>query len=121
MDAFDSQMIRIGDLLETRLGIKSGDIAARLRKATRHMPRRVKGRVRMLLDAMDMAGHPKLRLMLDMPALDAAASEVADWLQSVDPAERRKDLILSILASLSFNLIAVFTLVVVVLRWRGLV
>jgi hypothetical protein len=46
---------------------------------------------------------------------------VADWLQSVDPAERRKDLILSILASLSFNLIAVVTLVVIVLRWRGLV
>lgn len=120
MDAFDTQMDRISDLLEDRMGLKSGDLPARLRKAARVMPRRVNRRARMLSDKMEMAGHPKLRLMLDMPALCVAARDVAEWLQTVDPAERRKDLVLGILASLSFNLIAVFTLVVVVLHWRGL-
>ncbi len=120
MDGFETQMNRVSDLLEEKMGLTGDDMTGRLRKAARHMPRHVRRRARMLTDSLALAQHPKLRLTLDMPALGSAARVVTQWLESVDPAERRKDLVLGILASLSFNLIAVFTLVLVVLHWRGL-
>lgn len=60
-------------------------------------------------------------MMLDVQEIERASLAVETALKAIDPIDRRKGLILSTAASIAFSLIVVFTLLVVVLRWRGFV
>ena len=68
-----------------------------------------------------MAGHPKLRLTLDTPALAKAAREVQDHLRSIDVADRRKGWWLGALGALAFNILLFGALVIAFMMWRGLI
>jgi len=54
-----------------------------------------------------------------MPRAEAAYRDCMDFLQKLDAADRRKGVVLGILASLATTFLAVSALVIVVLVWRG--
>lgn len=108
------------ELLNTRAEV-SGDLATALNKARRHLPRRIYKQGQRLVQAIPLLEHPKLRLTLDEVALKGAAREVRAHLKEIDVADRRKGRILSVLGSMVFSLLTVFTLLIVVLRWRGFI
>lgn len=116
----------IEDIQEVRALLKeresaSGTLAAALKKVRRRLPRRIFKQGMQLADALPLLEHPKLQFTVDEPRLRGAAREVKAHLEAIDLADRRKGRMLDILASIAFALIVVFALVVVVLRWRGII
>lgn len=114
------EISEVRDLLKDREHA-AGDLAAALKKARRRLPRRIFRQGMLLAQAVPLMDHPKLRLTLDEPALRKAAGEVSGYLKSVDLADRRKGRVLDMLGGMAFSVLAVIVLLIVVLRWRGLI
>lgn len=110
--------------LRAKLGVRSKDLTKALAKAlakVRHrLPRRIYRQGMTLVAAEPLAAHPRLRLTLDMPTLQAAATEITTHLATIDVGERRKSWLLGMLGGLSFNLILMFALLIGFLVWRGI-
>ncbi|SMX32049.1 hypothetical protein [Actibacterium lipolyticum] len=109
----------ISELMEERLGVGGHDLAAKIKRAGRLLPRHVRRDAEAVAQAVPMAKNPKLMKQIDLPRLEAAERRVVSHLKTVDRAERRKDAVLGLLGSISFSLIAVFALLVTVLVWQG--
>ena len=103
----------LAELFEKRFGIGGDGFEAKLRRAGRAVPRGVRREARMLAEAERMAAHPKLMARVDEDRVERAYRRCRRWLETVDPAERRKDRVLSLLAVYAFNLALVATLLVV--------
>lgn len=106
-------------LLRAKLGIRAKTADQTLIKARRLLPGGPYAALKSLADAEPFLDHPKLRLTLDTEALKRAARDVQAHLEAIDAADRRKGWWLGMLGGLSFNLIAMFVLLLVVLVWRG--
>ena len=104
-----------------RLGVGGGSLSARLGRAGRDVPRGIRREAEMLVDAERMLAHPKLRKQVDPRQIDHAYRVSASWLGGVNPAERRKDRILSFLAVNVVNLGLLAVLIGVLPSWRGLI
>ncbi len=107
-------------LAEEKFSVKTDDLGKAMRKIGRRLPKWAHRHAEVLVKAESMSGHPKLSPMLDASAISKASTGLRTAFQSIDPKDRRKGAILSLLGALSFNLIAVAVLVVLVLRWRGI-
>ncbi len=90
-----------------------------MRKVGRRLPSKMHAHARALVDAEKKAGHPKIRMQIKAEPVEKAYEELRAALEALDPADMRKGLILSTLGMVSFHVIAVFTLLIVVLVWRG--
>ncbi|RDC70949.1 hypothetical protein DLJ49_16760 [Rhodovulum sp. 12E13] len=91
-------------LMREKLGIRRGaTLAAKLRIAGRLLPKAERKAGRTLVEAEQLWANPKLRRRLDPAALAAAEARLRGFLDRIDPADRRKGMILGILASLAFN------------------
>lgn len=108
-------------LLRAKLGVRDKTLQASIRRAKRRLPRRVFKQAMVLARAEQMAAHPKLRLVLDTPALTKAADEVQTHLSAINLADRRWGWFLGMLGGLAFNMLAFGALVLAFLTWRGLI
>lgn len=106
-------------LAEKKFSVEVDSLEAALKKAGRRLPRKVRKKAVTLVEADKLAGHPKLAMMLDAQRIEEAQIELREALEAIDPADRRKGLVLSTLGMVSFNLLVVFVVFVAVLIWRG--
>ncbi|MFP7672624.1 hypothetical protein ACG74X_04610 [Marivita sp. S0852] len=120
-NSIEAQVSTLRDLLARQVGARRGSLAKRLATAGRLLPAGVRNDIAAVADAEHMAEHPKIRRRLDPGATQAACDRAATFLRAIDVKDRRKGLVLSILGSVAFNILAVVTLLIIVLRWRGLV
>lgn len=119
--SLDQMIAEIVAQLRAKLGVRGKDLGTALDKARHRLPRRIYRQAMTLVEAEPLAGHPKLRLTLDGPALASAAAEVSAHLEAIDLVDRRKGWLLGALGGLSFNLILLGALLVGFLVWRGIV
>lgn len=113
------QSAHLQTLLREKLRVKGKTLQVQVDKAGRRLPRKVRAAVLEVDRAQAVSAHPKLARQVNMPGITLAYRRAVAHLEAIDPAERRKDAILSLLASLAFNLLAVFALVLIFLVWRG--
>ena len=107
-------------LFRQRLGIRRGDtLEAKLRVAGRLVPKHERRAGRVLVEAERMWENPRLRRRYGPEELAAAERTLRTWLGSVDPAERRKDVVLGVLASLAFNFLLLAGAVIGWMAWSG--
>lgn len=109
----------LAKLAGEKFSFEPSDLRQAMRRVGRRLPKKAHRMAQVLIDAENRAGHPKIRLQINTVSLESAYEELRGALESVDPADRRKGLVLSTLAMVSVNVIAVFTLLIVVLVWRG--
>jgi hypothetical protein len=123
MDMRDADIITLSDkaavLMRTRLGARGETLGETLRSRGRALPRKVRKAAQALVMAQDLARHPTLRQRIDRPATTRAGREVLGYLEPLGAAQRRWRLVLSILGSAAFGLLATLAGLVAVLRWRG--
>lgn len=117
----DVQIDSLKKLLSTQLGLRRGSLARRVAKAGRRLPTGVRNDIAHLAEVETMMQHPKTAMRLDPASTHVVYERAAAFLRGIDVADRRKGLILSILGSIAFNILAVITILIVVLRWRGLI
>lgn len=110
MDEIDlpQTLEELSDLLGQRLGIRGATFAARVKRAGRLLPRKVRQASQALLEQMSLWENPKLRRQIDMDALAKNAKTVRTHLESIDRADRRKAYWLGVLTPLAFNLVLLF-------------
>ncbi|WP_424831087.1 hypothetical protein [Ruegeria sp.] len=108
-------------LLRKKLGVRDKTLAASVRRARRRLPRTVYKQALVLARAEAMMDHPRLRLVVDTPALQKASDDVQTHLRSIDLADRRRGWVLSVLGSIALGILVLGGVIIFVLRWRGLI
>ncbi len=106
-------------LLHQKLGVRGGGLEAKLARAGRLLPRRIRADASEIIEAEKREGNPRLARQTDPAALARAYKSVETHLQKIDVADRRRGKILSVLASIAFGLIVVASLLLTYLVQRG--
>lgn len=107
------------ELMRDKLGVRASDMARAAAKAKNRLPAKVYKQAMLLAKAETLSRHPKLCLTLDAPALGLAASDVQDYLSTINLKDQRKGWILGMLGGLAFNMILFVVVLGLVLYWRG--
>ena len=110
---------RVSALMEERLGTRGKDLAAKLHRAGRRLPRKVRAAGDELAKAALMAQNPKLLLQIDHDATARAYDICLKHLSGINPRLRRLDGLVAVAASIAFSLLVLAVLVISLLRWRG--
>ncbi|WP_299676498.1 hypothetical protein [uncultured Roseobacter sp.] len=121
MREIETQLPALREALETHLGVKGRSLAQQIKRAGRRLPRRLRVQAGMLAQAEAAAGNPRLLRQLDEARLTRALDALSAYLAGIDRAEARRTRMISIAAVIAFNLILLFTAVVVLLRLRGVI
>jgi hypothetical protein len=120
-DDLIARLDRLRPLFREKIGGTGASMERDARKKGHRLPRGMRRRARALARAEPMLAHPKLRLTQDAVQLNRQADVLEDYLNAIDLADRRKGWWLGMLGGMAFNILLVMILLVVVLRWRGLV
>lgn len=118
---FERRVTALQQKLRTRAGARGKSLRTSLRKAGRLLPRPAQQAGRVLTEAERWMHHPKLRARVDAARVDAAFAEIAAQLDQLDPADRRKGMLLGIAGGLVVNLILLLTGLIMILYWRDLI
>ncbi|WP_135506267.1 hypothetical protein [Roseovarius aestuariivivens] len=118
---FHARAAKLEALLQSKLGLKGKSLSARLRRAGRLLPRRLRAEAAILTEAEHKLTHPGLARQVDFPRVTKAFAALEAHLSEVDPKDRRKGKILGWAGGLVFNLLVLIALLVLILRWQGLV
>ena len=108
-------------LMEDKLSLRRGPFEARLHRAGRRLPARIRAQGQIVAQAAAMAAHPRLARRIDHTAVDRAYIEMRNHLKGIDAADLRRGAVLGVLGGLAFNLLLFAALVLAFLRWRGMV
>lgn len=112
---------RLAELLEERLDIRGKGFEQKLRRAGRLLPRHLRIKGRMLVDANAHADHPRLLKQLDDAALELAAQSIERYLLDIDPWDRRRGIVLNWGAGLVFRLLVLIAAVLAFLKWQAVI
>jgi hypothetical protein len=123
MDAKDiaRKVEAVQELLTLKFGIKRAPLEKMLARAGRRIPKRMQAKIKVLIEAQRLAGHPKLARQMDGEVVVRAYDDVTAHLKSIDVADRRKGRILGLAGIVVFNLLFVIVAFVVWMWWRGYV
>ena len=119
LEKYQSQVDAISTGLQKKLRLKPAPFPTLVARSRKGLPRHIWLKAKALADAQEYAQHPKLSHTLDFPDLSKSALLVQAHLKALDIADERRGRRLSLMGSLSFNLIVVVALVIIVLVWRG--
>jgi len=119
--AFQTDIDAASEKLRARIGVRGRSFAQRLRRAGRALPGPARQAGWRLVELQAMIAHPGMRRLVRAPDVDAALAELNMHLDKVNAGERRKDRLLGLAGGVVGNLLLLALLVIVVLRWRGLV
>lgn len=108
-------------LFEKHMGVRASTFERAVLKAGRRLPRRLRHQAEVLIEAEGFAAHPKLERRIDSVAVRAAHRSLEAHLKTLNHSEVRRTQAINMAAGVAFNLLVVGVLVVVFLRWRGLV
>ena len=120
-EKLQARVERLESQLQEKLGVRGQTLQKRLARAGRRLPKRVRRSGQIIADAQATASHPKLARLRDDKAIDAAFRDVSVHLQTIDPADRRKGIVLGILGSAVFNLILLLAALITFLNWQGII
>lgn len=108
-------------VLGQQLDVPGTDLTKVTRKAGRLLPRGLRREARYLIEAEQLASHPKLRSQLDPKRLKRADRSLRAFVRDRDPGRERMDRFLGQIGGLAFSLLLFAGLVITVLAWRGLI
>jgi hypothetical protein len=110
---------RVAQLLEERLGLGGRDLSAKLKRAGRTLPRKVRDGGRLLAVASQKAQNPKLLGQIDMGEVADAYDVCVRHLTAIDPVGRRRDIFAGMVGSVGFGVLVLVIAIMVLLAWRG--
>lgn len=118
---FHQRASRLETQLQAKLGLRGKSMSARLRRAGRLLPRRLRADVAVLTEAETKLAHPVLARQVDFPRVTKAFNAIEAYLTKIDPKDRRKGKILGWAGALVFNLLVLAVILALILRWQGLI
>ncbi|OSP53874.1 hypothetical protein [Pseudoruegeria sp. SK021] len=111
----------LSKLLGRQLDVPGQTLSRVTSNAGRSLPRGLRRDAQDLIEAEQLAAHPKLRVQVDPRRLRQADRRLRAHARTLDPAEARKGRLLQLLGGIAFNLLILAALVIGFLAWRGLI
>lgn len=108
-------------LFETQMGVHAKTLAMAVRRAGRRLPRRARAKADVLIEALQQSENPKLARRLDYTKTHSAYRDLVAFLETLDLAEQKRTQRLNLLAGIAFNLLILGVLVLLWVRWQGLI
>jgi hypothetical protein len=119
MVAIQQMADRVAQLLEEKLGIGGRDLAAKLRRGKRLLPRKVREAAERLATAAEKARNPKLMGQVDMGQVADAYDVCVRHLAAIDPAERRRGTFAGMVESVGIGVLVFGVVVGGIMFWIG--
>ncbi|KAJ56141.1 hypothetical protein ACMU_10320 [Actibacterium mucosum KCTC 23349] len=94
----------VSQLMQERLGVRSGPLSQQLRRAGRRLPKRVRRDISSIADALPLAANPKLSRQINLPRLEAAERRAVAHLRTIDRAMDRLQMALTIGTGIGLSL-----------------
>lgn len=110
---------RVAQLLEERLALRGRDLAAKLDRGGRLLPRKVREGAELLSESAEKARNPKLLAQIDMGAVTDAYDACVRHLTTIDPAGRRRDTIAGMVGFVGYGILFLVIAIILVLVWTG--
>ena len=110
---------RVAQLLEERLGLGGKWLAAKVKRAGRSLPRKVRDAGKVLAVSAQKAQNPKLLGQIDMGEVTEAYDVCLKHLIAIDPVDRKRDLFAGMVGSVGFGVLALVIAIAALLAWRG--
>ncbi|MBL9063427.1 hypothetical protein [Tabrizicola sp.] len=110
---------RVAQLLEERLGLGGRDLSAKLKRAGRMLPKKVRDSGKVLAAAAHKAQNPKLLGQIDMGDVTEAYDVCVKHLIAIDPVGRRRDLFAGMVGSVGLGVLVLAVALLGFLAWRG--
>lgn len=110
---------RVAQLLEERLGLGGRGLSAKLKRAGRMLPKKVRDSGKVLAAAAQKGQNPKLLGQIDMGDVTEAYDVCVKHLITIDPVGRRRDLFAGMVGSVGFGVLALLAALLGFLAWRG--
>jgi hypothetical protein len=110
---------RVAQLLEERLGLGGRDLSAKLKRAGRMLPKKVRDSGKVLAAAAHKAQNPKLLGQIDMGDVTEAYEVCVKHLIAIDPVGRRRDLFAGMVGSVGLGVLVLAVALLGFLAWRG--
>lgn len=111
----------LNDLMGSRARVRGGDLASKLRRAPRALPRHMRRDAEEIARAAELSAHPKLARQVDGTRLSASFERIRRHLGTIDPREARKTALLNLAAAISFVFIALATAALFILVHEGVI
>lgn len=121
IDVVESRAASLSQLVTEKFGPPGPDLVRQARKLGRRVPKGIRADLALVGEAATLARHPRLSRLHQPQSVAAAAARATAHLETIDEADRRKGAVLSWAGDIVINLLLLFTLFVVVLRWQGFV
>lgn len=110
---------RVSGLMEERLGIRGGDLSAKLKRGGRVLPRKVRAAAQSLARAAEMSKVPKTMVQVDQGRVAADYDICVKHLSAIDRRSRRIGALLGMTASVALGLLVLGLGVITLMRMRG--
>lgn len=110
---------RVADLMEERLRIRGVGLSTKLRKAKRHLPRKVALAAAELADAAEKAQNPKLLVQIDQGQVAHNYDICVRHLTAINPRNTAKTLLIGMAATLALGALLLGVVFIVLQRARG--
>lgn len=120
-DALHRKTTELYDLLGRQLRVRGRDLPARIKNARRLMPRRIRRELLFLAEVNATFANPKLAKLVDAKRVHHAHRTARDWLNEVDPGQRRRDYIWAVAGGIGLAVFVTGGALISVLVWQGLI
>ncbi len=119
MVAIQQMADRVAQLLEEKHGLGGRDLATKLRRGKRLLPRKVRDAADALAAAAEKARNPKLMGQVDMGQVADAYDVCVRHLAGIDPAERRRGTMIGMVESVGIGVLIFGVVIVGIMYWLG--
>lgn len=119
MVAIHQMAERVAQLLEEKHGIGGRDLAAKLRRGRRVLPRKLRDAADRLVTADEKAKNPKLRGQIDMGQVAEDYDACVRHLAAIDTAARRRGTFASMVESVGIGILVLGVSATGLAFWLG--
>ena len=105
--------------LSAKLRVRGETLADVAANAGRRLPKRIESDLKTMIDAENMARHPKLAHRVDDRRIRRAERKLNRFLEKLNPAAERRGEVLDLIAKIAFVFVVVVLSVFFTLIWRG--
>ena len=111
----------LSSLMGSKARLRGGDLASKLARARRSLPRAVREEAGEIARAAALSAHPKLRRQIDAERAERAFARVRAHLGAMDPKAARRTAMLNMAAAVSFVFIVLATAALFILVHEGVI
>lgn len=110
---------RVADMMQERMGVSGKDLAAKLKRGKRMLPRKVANAAQALADAAEKARNPKLLVQIDQAQVAESYDICVRHLGTLRAGGRKMGLLVSVAATVAMGLLILGVVVIAVQQMAG--